>query len=349
MGPETAFASGSFHPNEFKQSEYGKNAMAMQNIYTNYEKEPMHPDVIKYWSSFGAKKELFKDEMHNGNGSYSVFTPLHMEQTKRYPVIYCSHGGGDNIFLAETYGYTELVGKEDIICIYAWNGDFGNSKIEQEFPRILQKLQDDGYPIDRSRVYAVGFSAGSVASVRLAMAHPAMLAGVAPVPGSNSFRGKSLAKELASYDKTFGYRLPIICAGGTKDGGDQWPLEEASYLKTFNIWMKLVAQANHYSPITLEQSKRLVRSSPDTVKQLFGLDFERTWINYLEGTYWYTGEFYTDEGYSIARFIGVDGLPHIHCRFLAVVIWNYLKQFSRNPETGELLFDKQEFNHAKNS
>lgn len=345
MEPKVAFANGTFHPDEFKKSEYGKNAMRMQKIVLEHPREPMHPEVLSYWEACGAKKELYEAGTAH---AWSVFTPLTMDRAGKYPLIYCSHGGGEDYYMAETYGYNFLVGPMQVICVYPENGGPTNPQTESEFPRILDELEKMGYPIDRSRVYAVGFSAGSVASLRLAMSCPKLLAGIGPVPGANSFRGGILSSKLPSYAKTFGLQMPLICVGGLNDGGDAWPLSDDSEFDNFNLWMRTVGKVADYAPMSVSRAAALA-DSEDSVKQKFGLDFPETWIGYEEGTFWYCGQYYDDKQVPIARFEDIDGLPHIHCLAQAWEIFSYLAQFSRNPDTGEILYTSSNINHAKNS
>lgn len=345
MEPKVAFANGTFDPDEFKASEYGQNAINMQKIVLEHPSEPMHPEVLSYWESFGAKKELYEE---GTDFAWSVFTPLTMDSSKKYPLIYCSHGGGEDYYMAETYGYNFLVEPMQVICVYPQNGGPTNPKTETEFPRILDELEKKNYPIDRSRVYAVGFSAGSVASLRLAMSCPKLLAGIGPVPGANSFRGGILSRELPSYADKFGIQMPLICVGGLNDGGDAWPLSEDSEFDNFNLWMRTVGKAADYVPMSVEKAASLFESK-DSVKRRFGLDFQETWIGYEEGTFWYCGQYYDEKQVPIARFQGIDGLPHIHCRTQASEIFSYLKQFSRDPDTGEIIYTSSNRNHAKDS
>lgn len=345
MEPKVAFASGSFDPEVFLLSEYGKNALEMPRIVEAHPDAPMHPEVLAYWEARGAQKALYEAGTAH---AWSVFSPISMDPTRKYPVIYCSHGGGEDQFMAETYGYNELVAPMGVLCVYAQNGDFTNRDIETEFPRILNALEDKGYPIDRSRVYAVGFSAGSVASLRLAMTCPQMLAGIGPVPGPNSFRGGILGSKLPGYAKTFGLQMPLICCGGMQDGGDAWPLSEEQEFRNFNLWMTDVGHAAGYVPMTVEKAA-ILASGGDTVKRKFRLDFDETWIGFQEGTFWYCGQYYDEKHVPIARFQGIEGLPHLHCKTQAKEIYSYLRQFSRNPETGEIVYTSGNINHAKNS
>ena len=53
----------------------------------------------------------------------------------------------------------------------------------------------------------------------------------------------------------------------------------------------------------------------------------------MEGTTWYFGEYLFPNGVVGAKMVcGLDK-PHIHVGSDAPLIWNYLKHFSRDPET----------------
>ena len=142
--------------------------------------------------------------------------------------------------------------------------------------------------------------------------------------------------------------MPLICVGGLNDGGDAWPLSDDSEFDNFNLWMRTVGKVADYAPMSVSRAAALA-DSEDSVKQKFGLDFPETWIGYEEGTFWYCGQYYDDKQVPIARFEDIDGLPHIHCLAQAWEIFSYLAQFSRNPDTGEILYTSSNINHAKNS
>lgn len=345
MEPKVAFAKGTFDPNVFTNSEYGKNALELPRIVLEHPGEPMHPEVLAYWAARGARKELYEA---GTSRAWSVFTPLSMDPAAKYPLIYCSHGGGEDQYMAETYGYNLLVSPMRAICVYPQNGGNANQEIEAEFPRILNELEERGYPIDRSRVYAVGFSAGSVASLRLAMSCPGLLAGIGPVPGANSFRGGILGEKLPGYAQAHGLQMPLICCGGMQDGGDAWPLSEEGEFDNFNRWMADVGKAAGYRPMSMARAAELAQGE-DTVKRRFRLDFDETWIGFAEGTFWYCGQFYDERKVPIARFQGIEGLPHLHCKTQAREIFGYLSQFARDLETGEIIYTSANVNHAKYS
>ena len=339
FGPHVAFAKPEFDPRAFEQTECGRNSELLHEIYYRYPNDPMHPEVLRYWEEWGAKKELFDSDIDSGIGEYSVFTPLDMTSDKKYALIYCSHGGSDKINMAETYGFAHLVGTEKLICVCPWNGDSNNSNVEKDFKRIVHTLLEKGYPIDTERLYAVGFSSGSGATGRLTLDCPEMLAAVAPCPGPNTFNhGMNIMEVPAKLLENEKMRVPIICVGGTMDAGDQYPLRDENACRNFNIWMENISKVHNYQQITHEHCLKLCRDGSTKIKRVFGLDFHAEYICYLEGTYWYGGDYNDEEGNCVARLVSVEGMPHGQSKFFAPVIWEFLRHYSKDAKTGASVY-----------
>lgn len=189
LGPENAWAKGTFDPDKYYNSEIGRATTKMRKIFNEHKGEQMHPEVIQYWREQGVHKEVFDEDKEEEMMMYSVLTPLEMEEGEKLPLVYCLHGGGEDIFSAEVYGYGHLTGMGQCITVCPTASTHGNPMVESEFLRILQFLKDRDYPIDETRVYVVGFSGGEGACQRLAMLHADKIAGIGPTPGPNSFRG----------------------------------------------------------------------------------------------------------------------------------------------------------------
>jgi hypothetical protein len=323
-----SFALPSFDEASFRKTRIYKNFEENLKIYNTYPDDEMNNGVLAYWKNFGVLKELFDDDTNGGLGKYSVFTPIDMDKSQKYALIYNSHGGMDPINKTETFGFAKLAGYEKIICVCPWNGGQSNDSVNSEFPRIINNLLKAGYPVDERRIYAVGFSAGADATGILASAFPDVLAAVSPNPGGNVFVKGKLYQNSNNYTKNRNIRLPVICIGGTMDGGDKYPFEKETDYQNFNIWMDIIAKVKNYSPITFEHSIELSTSSDNEVKRIFGLDFHKTFITEIEGSRWFCGDFYGDDTV-VARFINVEGLPHIPSSFHASVAWDFLKHFSR--------------------
>lgn len=329
-GSTFAWAVPGFDQAEFDSSIAGRNIARMQEIYYRYPDDELHPEVLAHWERQGVRKELFDADT---DGKYSVFSPLELDDSSRYAVLYLSHGGQQPINLCETNGFPALVGGQKFICICPWNLGPSNDGVETEFPRILDAVSRN-YPIDESRIYAAGYSAGSDATGVLACAYPDILAAVSPDPGGNLFAKGRWYTDPDSYARNQPFRLPLICVGGTMDGGDRYPLTEPEHLANFNIWMKHIAKVAGYEPITMAESRALVEGSEDAVKRAFGFDFHRSFSAAMEGLDWLFGDFLGTDGVPVARFVTGVGLPHAQTAYHAPIIWDFLRHFSRNRETG---------------
>ncbi|MDR1824678.1 MAG: hypothetical protein LBR27_05020 [Bifidobacteriaceae bacterium] len=334
-GDAFAWALPGFDQAAFEASRAGRHFAAMQAIYKAHPDDEMHPDVLAYWAAKGVRKELFEQDT---DGKYAVFTPLDLDSSLRYALVYVSHAGLQPINLCETNGWPELAGQQKFIVVCPWNLGPSNDGVESEFPRILDALLKRGYPVDLSRVYAVGYSAGSDATGVLACAYPDVLAAVSPDPGGNLFAKGIWYQDASSYAKNLPYRVPMICVGGTMDGGDRYPLTAVEHLANFNIWMTHIAKVTGFVPIGLEASQALVEHSGDPAKRAFGFDFHRTFQARFEELTWLFGDFLGEEGVPVARFVTGVGLPHGQTKYHVPLIWDFIRHFSRDTATGASVY-----------
>lgn len=305
-----------------------------RKILNDY-KDEMDPRVIEYWESFGVKKELFDQDTL---GKYSVHTPLDMDHTKHYPVLYYSHGGNGTPYEAETVGFSKLIYKEQFIAVYPFNGGYSNEEAPTEFKRIMDELKKKNYPIDWSRVYVSGYSSGSDASESIATLWPEMIAAVAPCPGSNAMYNSLCRITPESYNKCLNIQVPLLCVGGNMDFGDPFPFPDKECYENFNIWAKDIAKVSNYVPLSFEDSRLLINTTTNLTKKNVGLDFKHTWTEEIEDREWYFGEFYDNQYRPVIQFIIGDGIPHIPSGVHASLVYAWLKQWSRNLETNELQF-----------
>jgi hypothetical protein len=330
-GTKSAWARPGFDQQAFDASRVGRAIAQMKDIYNRHPDDGMHPEVLRHWASRGVRKELFDA---NTDGRYSVFTPLDFDSAQRYPLVYASHGGLEPINRAETNGWAELSGREHVIVVYPWNGGPSNDLVQSEFVRILDALLAKGYPVDLGRVYAVGYSAGSDATGVLACVYPDWLAGVSPSPGGNLFAKGRWYADPESYAKNEPFRLPVVCVAGTMDGGDVYPLATQEHLDNFSIWMTCVAKVRDFEPLTLACSRALVKAGDDLAKRVFGFPFHRTFRFEREGLEWVGGDFFGADETVVARFVAGVGLPHAETATHSALVWDFLRHFSRDQETG---------------
>ncbi len=336
----------------FNNTDIGRRRRELASLYEVYHDAPMHQNVLKYWAGKGLKKELYGDEEEWAPHAYSVFTPLDMDPDKKYALIYFCHGGGQPIGWAETYGFNTLAAVEKYIVVYAQNGGRSNDEIDTEFGRVMGELRENGYPIDWERVYVVGFSSGSSASVCAAVTYPDMVAAIGCLPDRIPFSGLPFFEGPETYASTKGYRIPGIFMGGTADKGNfpaPWindyfgnelpvgTLENTT--ENFNIWREKMAQVKNYEPLDLEKARETLKTSDDYILKEFGMTFDQTFTFRAQGTNWLGGDFYGIDNAPVMRYVRAEGVPHMVWESEANIAWDYLKHFRRDQATGESIYD----------
>lgn len=300
--------------------------------------EDMEPELMQFWHELGVKKEVFDTEWEDGRFRYNVHTPLNIDAGKRYPLIYYSHGGMGTPLEAEFIGYSMFIAEKEYIVVYANNGGYSNECADTEFPRIMEEIRKKGYPVDWSRVYAVGFSSGSDATETIATLWPEYVAAVAPCPGSNAMFNSLCRITEEAYEKCLPLQVPVVFAGGTNDNGDAYPFPDQECFDNFNIWLEKIAKVKDFRPIALSQSRELIASTDDMSKKVVGVDFQNTWTEYAEGRVWYFGEYFDMDERPVVRFVVGEGVPHMTTKFEIECVLDYLFCWSRDPKTKELTY-----------
>lgn len=344
-GLENAWAKGTYDPVGFPKTKLGRSITELHRFYLENDPDgsgddQMNPEVLEYWRSQGVRKELFDEARTEEQMRFSILSPMEQTEGERFPLVYCLHGGGENNFGAEFYGFGHLTGMGQCITVCPSASGHGNPRVEREFLRILDFLKEKEYPVDYERVYVFGFSGGEGATQRLAMLHPDKIACIAPTPGPNSFRGPSYAELQSHYVENFDLMMPIVCIGGTEDGGDYWPLNTEECASAFNFYMEHVAKIRDYKPLTQKEMLELTETTDDAVKRKLGLDLHETWGGPFEDSYILLGDYKNINGDNIARFGQILGMPHIQAPKQIDLIWSFMVQFRRNLETGELIYRK---------
>lgn len=325
-----------FDQDAFEHSISGRTAEKNRELIEKY-KDEMDPGVLSYWEKHGVMKELFDAKINDGKGKYSVHTPLHMIPGRRYPLLYFSHGGFQTPFQAETAGFSKLIEAEQFIAVYPFNGGYSNEDAVTEFKRITDALRAIDYPIDWTRVYAAGFSSGSDATESIATQWPELIAACAPCPGSNAMYNSLCRITKEAYEKCSQYQVPLICVGGDKDFGDTYPFPDAECYENFNIWMNEICRVDHWQNISFEQGKEIVLKN-EGIEKMIGVPFQKKWVENFEERNWYFGQQMDAQGRPIVQFVCGEGVPHVMTGCFASVVWEALKHWSRNPETGELVY-----------
>ena len=331
---QMCYASEFFDLQWFLNSKSAKAVRLLTEEYLRYKNDPMNPCIVGYWERQGIAKDYHPCDIDTApsrrqSRHYSILRPAEPED-RPYPVVYFCHGGGQDAFEAECYGLAERIPQDKFL--YVCPNQYG----PEEFRRILGEMKENGYRLDESRIYVMGFSGGSNSAAEIALACPELVAGAALIPGPNAFNQMPLGTVPAAFQENERLRVPVICIGGRCDGGDSWPLVDDTSYQNLNHWMQYVSKAPGFRPTTLAEALARKADSPSSVEKAFGLSFDRAYINEVEDTYCYVGDYLAGDGVAIARFCTAEGLPHGVFPVFLGVAWAFLQKFSRDPKTGAL-------------
>jgi len=256
---------------------------------------------------------------------------------KSVPLMVLLHGNtNDPRTQAETSGFIELAGEEKfVVAELEWQGSethgaMGHDGIETVIYQLLDK-----YPqLDPSRIYAEGLSAGSITATALGIkkshlftavgGHSGGIFAVARFCEENALLDEATQKSgfvempycsvLGSADKV----VPFIAPGDFKGNG---------YLKAWNAYEKMngvpvVSDLDFdVDPVfgfALSNRQRIVTAKGNNIAVETG--------EVLKG------------GMPVVKIIAVMNYGHWNFKPTARMMWDFFRQFSRDPQTKRLIY-----------
>ena len=241
------------------------------------------------------------------------------------PLWLSNHGGGDDpVQFVDEIGLLELAGKERFALVGdAYQSLYYSTAVMADAKAALVKYMLDTYPaLDPSRVYTTGYSMGGGTTVTMLASHPELFAAGAPQASGGSFIGsdEQVAKlqELgmpyfamtSTYD-VVGYRGQTMSAG-------------------------VQAALNRYSSyFGLDEIEYDFETYP--LSGFKGDLYVYTVLNNEYGNHtWYRC---TEDGVPVVAFNLTENLIHALYPEYGYLAWDYVKQFSRDPETGAITYN----------
>lgn len=317
--------------------------------------------ILKYWEEKGLKKELHDTE--RVSTSWASYLPMSyvngQSEGKTYPLLFVMHGHNNPISLVECYGYTNIAAREEVILIIPSNENADNVE-------ALLAYAKEHYPVDWSRVYMVGYSLGGAMTSRHALRWPERFAavGVGGMLFANgvagdvqeyedcNFPGEPFTDEMIAHAKEV--KIPVCHCMGENEFHNLLPLygdpgtteEENEMVRNSPIdWTgkNKIASVNNWrivagcEPVPMEEAVAAAKGSEDTVTRRLGFPFEKTYVVNREERSHLIGDCINSDGENLARFIGIEQLPHFPSQALCDLTWEFISQFARDPETKKLI------------
>lgn len=307
------------------------------NQYGTYELEPYI--MPEDWGI--TRYVVEKDLMGTGDFLWYEFHPESTLKAEKasVPLLLLLHGNNnDPRTQAETSGFIELAAKENfIVAELEWQGNgyasMGLDGIEQVVYHLLRT-----YPqIDPSRVYAEGLSAGAATATGLGIrkshvfaAVGAQSAGLTPDRYMFGYNGEALMNEAVQ--KRGSVETAYFSVTGTDDEVVPFINESNWHTNAF-----FCAWAAYQTMNGMEVSSR-----PDFSKDvIFGIGLkDREVLSTNKHITMETGVLYKGN-IPLIKVVAVNGYGHWNFKPDAQLMWDFFKQFSRDPLTKKLIYSRQ--------
>ena len=300
----------------------------------------------KYWYELGLIKEVHGE----GLDKWASYIPVasETEPERRFPLIFCMHGAHNPIQLTESYGIVQLAAREQCVVIAAENENWEN--IEK-----LYNFAKENYPVDLTRVYSMGYSFGGFMTSRNVLAHPEIFAGAGM--GGMLFATKCPAHDLdgqwyTEYElteemlaKAEKLEVPAVLYMGENEMLCLLPFWREP--ETEEVSQGVIPLFSKDKQQAFNNFRRAAGCSPttfltegeedDPVEVALGARFERTEVREYYGRKYFIGDSLKADGECLLRTIAVEKMVHWATVVFADLLWEHLKHFARNIETGELI------------
>ena len=236
------------------------------------------------------------------------------------PLLLANHGGGDDVrVFVEEFGLLNLAGKERFAMVAADHQRIGEIRGPALTALVEHMLKT--YPaLDASRVYATGYSMGGLGTTTLGLYNPKLLAAIAPLAGSSQGDEEQLAllKECG---------LPYYAATSSYDrmfNGPEGPITESA-VNMLTFW---TAANGIELPFDLEAYPLIGFAGDKYISDIANDEFGRqTWI------------FNNEAGEPRVAFSCVKGMIHALYPEYGPMVWNFMKHYSRDLATGEIIYN----------
>ena len=332
---------------DYVSGPYGDRITEYFRTYALYDGEDMHPDVLEYWRNYGRGLDKYFHDDEDLFRRWCAYVPcsakLPENAGRKYPCFVIGQRT-PTMMLYEASSFIHMAARNEIVVLT------GNDVNEDDnFERMLDtalKL----YPIDPSRVYLHGHSFGAVLSGRHAVKYAKRIAGVC-MSGSQYYGADSTDGEIAYAAKA---RMPLIAIHCTNQSRNLLPYNVTPRrrmspknrmnattsdftLLTGYEELKFWRMINHCRSVGIEYMRNIQENSSDPCEQVLGIQFDDTHVEQREGVDHYFGDIYDDNGTVMLRYVAVKGGPHAVPPHAGDIAWEFLKDFSRDTETGALL------------
>ena len=234
------------------------------------------------------------------------------------------------------YDFIEICARgEFMMLFFALETPEDNDEV---LPGVLREVMAQ-YPVDETRVYLTGQSHNGYYALEFYRRHPNLIAAAAtlcdPVGlkvGAVIDYYKTRATEII--DSFRQHDFPLIDINGNlensyarKDRSPETIEEDVFY---FENRMKAF-RLHEFS----KEEILSVHNSADRATAMNGVPSDRSEVRYMMGDEVYVSDYFNEKGELTFRYASIENTPHMIMPQMADLSWEFLRRFTRNPETGE--------------
>ncbi|MDO4272257.1 MAG: hypothetical protein Q4D16_01185 [Eubacteriales bacterium] len=325
---------------KFINSALGKKTAELWYPHMAWSDDQMDEGLLNYWKNIGLSKEAYYDETEGDEGitgDYFVYSPVDAKESgKEYPMIVLFHGGGEAAYQVETFGFCQIAASEGVILVaQEETGDDENTN------KIIEAVKE-AYPVDSSRIYAVGSSGGGNNSMRFSVTNLKEIAACAVMDQPVSLATRWWAAEEENVAEMQEYVLPMVYVGGTADMYGLHGMQDREFFETsegaedqFISGWNSVMDAFNVSDKTLTAEQRYAYAdAPSNEAELYdGYPFD----NVVDVDSTGTSPVYKctmNDTEDLCLYLAVNR-AHMPSGYDAENIWSFISQYKRNLDTGK--------------
>lgn len=266
-----------------------------------------------------------KETFTASNGTvvtYYQFVPQNMDsaQDGSIPLVFGFHGGGSS---AENYtwssGWNEVAGENGFMFVSVDR----HVDLEDEIMELLEHLEDEYSQIDQTRIYASGFSMGSIKSSLLGFNHDDVFAAIAPTNAISFLDAEhgNIVPVFYNAGENSYFNMPSMMEG-TKAEIPTTNLDGREVFVNLLVNNKVIASADDYSFDENADSMFGIAPSEEEVKDCAENYNVQETIRY----------YYSEDGICYTVMSTTSNAGHEPIREVTRNAWKFMSQFSRNAD-----------------
>ena len=275
------------------------------------------------------KEERFSDLM-DSNGQYlqTWFECLPEEVLNNtapagtIPLILANHGGGDDpMQFVDEFGLLPIAESERVALVVPYHSDITFS-VNIFMPALVRYMLETYPALDASRVYTTGYSMGGIAALASVYGAPDLFAATVSMAGFLLYQPTE--EDTDNLNK---YGMPML--GVISNYDDYWYDWGVGIAQRFQDMFTPFMIANGFEPIQYDFATYPMSGFKGDVYSHFVINGE------YENNLWF---FLNEDSVPMVGLNIMEGVPHGLYQEYGTLAWDYMKQFSRDPETKEIVF-----------